>query len=551
MSITLQHLRRLAQIAAAALCVTTGALGQQAWKGQVFLDHTHGYKIQVPSGWVQMPVHIDETQVLAWFETEKSLKGDTEKGDTGLHKHASLRVIRLEKPWDGEGRNPGRRRDYADYQRRRLSSKWKFTKATETHDSTPIVKWEGQISGEDIDRGHILTWVYPGSDHDYAVQFYGLEEHFPRQRPSITNALQSFRFISRTKETKAIAAKRKPFALRDWIKKPILERQQERSAIEARHEAKVLAKLPPGWTSHQDEYFLVLSHTDSKTTRRVRDTVHAFGKWLRERFGPLSDLTPMRATVRICKNSREYDAYRRGGWRADYNFNNREVVMCNDRFHLNMKDVFWRIYHRYMLDVAPDVFFNSPEWLKSGLYSYFASARLKGRSRTKLEFVLGFNERQLYISLRRSKTPAQTMRELLTLDTGVMDDSMQLSMGMQATTLIRFLEGPGTRYKSTGKSFLCDYMRTIGELAAEADAADKRVLVWDTEEAILQIMEADRSGDEKVRVPLLDSRWTHYLEIVQERRKRFTKTLQKTACDWPKSASTTVERAFARFHSDY
>ena len=69
MSITLQHPRRLAQIAAAALCVTTGALGQQAWKGQVFLDHTHGYKIQVPSGWVQMPVHIDETQVLAWFET--------------------------------------------------------------------------------------------------------------------------------------------------------------------------------------------------------------------------------------------------------------------------------------------------------------------------------------------------------------------------------------------------------------------------------------------------------------------------------------------------
>ena len=205
-----QRLRILVHAAAVGLCVVTSTTAQQTWKGRVFHDQTHGYKIQVPVGWIQLPLHITEKQILSWFETHKPLASNKKKGDTGEFRHATMRVLRLQKPWDGKGRNPGRRRDYVDYQRRRLSAQWKFTQTAGAHNSSPIVEWHGTLSGEGIDRGHILTWVYPRGEYDYAVQFYVLEEHFQKQRALITQTLRSFRILDPREEDPGASGAHRP-----------------------------------------------------------------------------------------------------------------------------------------------------------------------------------------------------------------------------------------------------------------------------------------------------------------------------------------------------
>jgi hypothetical protein len=526
------------------LLLVNNAVSQQTLNGPLFTDKAFGFKITLPKNWLQLPLNIAEQRCLARFQSKSRFLGDTAKGDPAQSKHHSLRILKVEKPWNGEGAKQ-RRSDYADYLGRvLLKGSYKPVKTPGTHNSLPIVTWDVRLNTEGYHRGRILTWVIPRGEHDYAVQFYVLEEHYPRLRPYLIRSLASFRFIKANPVGIPVTAKSKPFALRQWLQKPLLERRRQRAIIEDHHERLVHSRLPAGWTSQRSDYFLIVSHTKPKTTRYVRDTVEAFAKWLRERIGPLTDMHPMRTTIRICKNLTEYNSYRQGGWRVDYNFANREIVMCQDSGYLNMKDVLWGVYRRYMLDVAPEVYFNAPLWLHNGLYTLFSTARLKGG---KITFPPSREQREIYQSLQDSKSVLHTAQSLMVYEKEELSDTMQA----EAAALIRFFEGSGKRCKPIGKSFLSDYMKVIQQIARELDADDEEVLAWDSEEAIAAKLESKSNSKGRVYVPRLTDRWTRYLTTVRNRRKSFVFALYKRACPWSQAERATVERAFARARSRF
>jgi hypothetical protein len=308
---------------------------------------------------------------------------------------------------------------------------------------------------------------------------------------------------------------------------------------------------------HQGEHILLLSHCDAKKTRVVLEWIEAFHEWLHERFGELSNEYPIRTTIRLCANDTEYYAYRgSGGWRADFNFADREIVMCNDRGNLNMKDVLWRVFRRYMLDIAPEVYFNLPVWLSAGLKGLFSRAYMRRR---KLVFPSAADELGIYDNLRRTKgARIWTVVDLMNdPNFGYVPDDrkMDWNLAIQSRVLVRFFDGPGKKCKAVRKDFLLHYCMEIRKLTRELDFKDPNVMAWETEDAIRVRLEQARDANDdpserqrKIYVPNYGGRWKAYLRLVRKRKPEFLKQLHARTCAWSKAEWTQVEGMYERFY---
>jgi hypothetical protein len=546
----------LLALGATILAAGRGVAQRRSMSGRVFTDKVIGLRISIPSGWVSLPIHVDERRVVGWFQSTARYAGDAKKGDVSKPSPAVMKIVCLDKPVAGAKRVYG-----YEYWLSKTQKTGTYKSRSEPgvahHDHVPVVKWDVRIAGPGIDRRRVVTWVFSGEKQDYAVEFRFLEEHVEALRRAAARSWKSFRLIPAMLELEAPYAEPR-FVLRDWLKLPLLERHRRRAAIGKSHENKVRARLLHGWTVLENEHFLVLSHTDGKTTRHALDLVSAFRGWLDARFGSISEEYPIRTIVRICANASEYRSYRSGGWRADYNFGNREVVMANDGGALNMKEVLWGVYRRYMLDMAPDVYFNQPTWFAQAMRGLVARARLKGR---KLVFPPSPEERSIFDELRRTgRARIWKAAELIKHpDFGYIPDKnpMDRDLILQALVLFRFLEDPGKRCRGIlGRGFITEYVKGIRDLVHELDAENEDVLVWDSDETLIAKFEARRAAAETpeeraerpATPPGLTTRWTTYLRTVRGRRVEFANKLFARTCSWSEKEWAQIERGFERFY---
>lgn len=527
----------------------------QVLKGRSFTDKTVGLRITIPPGWKPLPLHIDERRVIGLFMSARHYHGDPTKGDSTKGRRALMRIFRLQKPEEG---NKYRRTYSYTLAQSKYPDTYKVTNETGiAYGETAVVKWDVRIAGEGIDRQRYVTWVYSGETHDYAVECRFLEAEYENLRGLALRSLKSFRFIPATVKVEAPTVE-KPFVLRDWTKLPLLERHRRRSAAGMAHEKKVLSRLPVGWTVQKSKHFIVVSHTSAKTTRFVHDFVIAFRNWLDERFGSLSDEYPIRMTVRICGNDSECRSYRSGIWRVNYNFGNREIVMCNDRGSLNMDEVLYSVFRRYMLDEAPEVYFNLPVWLRQALAGLMQRARLKGR---RLVFPSTTDELSIFAELRRSgRAKIWKAAELMKhADFGYipLKNPMDADLILESLVLYRFIEGPGRRAAAIrGRRFITFYMKEIQKLVRELDASDDGILVWDSEATITEMYNARRAAaqtaEEKekwpTKIPRLKSRWETYSGKIRKRRAEFAKKLFERTCNWSEGQWEQFERLYEKFY---
>ncbi len=540
---------------AASLLVGGASAQYQDLKGRNFAENTVGFRITIPPDWASLPIHVDEKRVLGWFQSDRRYYGDPKKGDSQKGRRATMKVFRVAKP-DKTSRWC---RDYKYY-----LAKWQkpgtykaTTEADVAYGETAVAKWDVRIAGEEIDRQRYMTWVFSGEKLDYAVEFRFLEEKYEHLRSAALRSLKSFRFVPAT-VVPEVESVDKPFALRDWRKLPLLDRHRRRAAVGRAHEKKMLSRLPAGWTVQKSKHFLILSHTSAKMTKRVHDTVTAYRDWLDERFSSLSDDYPIRMTVRICGNESEWRSYRSGGWHADYDVENREIVTSNNRGVLKMKDLLWGVFRRYMLDKAPEVYFNLPVWLKQALGGLMGRARLKGR---KLVFPSSPEELMIFDDLRRTgRARIWKASELLKhADFGYIPDKnrMDADLIIKARVLFRFIEGPGERCKAIrGRDFITNYAKAIQQLVRELDEEDENVFVWDSEETITAIYDARRTAaptaEEKKEIPKsipsFTNRWTSYLRKVRARRTEFSNKLFARTCDWTDGEWAQFEKGFEKFY---
>ncbi len=536
------------------MVLAPGVPAQRSQKAQVVTDTTHGYRITVPAEWTSLPIHIDATRLVGWFESKRHYSGDSKKGDPPGSRPARLCIVRLDKPVEGKSVH-----DYGHRLGRMLKKDSYRTFSIDIeHEAMNIVQWDVQVGGEGVDRWRSRAWVFSGPNYDLAVEFSVRTDHFPELEPVFMRSLRSVRLIESKPLPKLAPVLRKPFVLRRWLAIPLLERHRQRAAIGAAHEKRVLSKLPAGWTVHEGRDILLLSHCDQKTTKRVLEWIEAFYGWLHDRFGKLSTEYPIRTTIRLCANETEYNAYRRsGGWRVDYNFADREVIMCDDHGNLNMKDVLWRVFRRYMLDIAPEVYFNLPVWLRQGLKGLISRAYMRRR---KLVFPSASDELGIYNNLRRTKrakiwTVVDLMNDphfgYVPPDKSPIDDDLRV----QARVLLRFFDGPGKRCKAVPKDFLLQYCVAIRKLVRELDFKNPNVMVWDTEDVVLARLEQLRDAktdpaerQARIDVPKYRTRWTNYLKLVRQRQSTFLTVLHARTCSWSKAEWTQVERAYEIFY---
>ena len=542
---------RFPQVATVSLLAALStAPAQQTLRGSQFQDKSNGFRIVLPNKWEQLPINVNANLVVAWFQSKSLFRGDASKGDTGKARRAYLGILRLAEPGSYRKRldrlfKPGR------YQA--------TSEAGRVHGSVPVVKWDVKHAVKGRDRERVIAWVFRRGEEEFVAEYRLLEAQVGTSGEQYRGSLRTFKFIAQTGKPIEVYGNARAFALNDWLGLSVIERHRRRAAEGARHEKMILDRLPEGWRVRKSEHYLIVSDADPKVTKYVESTLITFRKWLDARFGKLWEDQPIRTTIRLCKNATEYRSYRRGGVRKEYSFENREVVMCNDRGNLNLKDVFWRVFHRYMLDAAPEVYFNLPHWMRESMRHLFLRVRV---SKKGLTFPLDKQEARIFYNLERKGQPPLTFEQLLRFpdrSAGPKRKGVDF-LGMQWLTLFRFLDGPGRRSKALRRrDIFADYLLEVRKLAREMDAKDPNVLVWDSEERLRTLFDERRAaaakqvGEKKARdrwptrLPSLDSRWSSYEKIRKARAAEFHRLLFERVGTWSKMDGIRLQRAYEKF----
>lgn len=538
-------------------------IAQQSLRGRVFTDKSNGYQITIPKKWVRLPTNVDEKWIVGYFQSKKEWVGSAKAGDSLMGHKPYMKVILfddavikrfVETYKEGDVTVKSLKhpyRDYKDYVKRHLSGGFFFAEEKAgTSRGLQVMKYQIKLEKLVQDKKRYIAWVFKGQGYKIAVEFEVLESQAAKLNRTVQAALSTFKMIPRAKNASATrgGVLDRTFTDEEWAKLSAKERMEFRKEVDKARQAKMLKRLPQGWTATKSKHFLVISHTSKKRAKRVMDAAEAFRAWLNKRYGKVSDEYAMKAVIRICKNAEEYGSYHTGSSETRFNFRNREIVLYNDfsNVGINSGGMFWQIYGFFMQDKAPELLFSAPVWLDSGLDNYVSGAILKGR---KLVFQRSVAEFTAFAHLRRMKEGSiKTARELMDLDEvgtfrlGVATEAMKLRLGSQVATFFRFLEGPGRRLKFLrGKDFIVDYMQAVRATAKKLDRKAGFTLTGSKE--------ATTEAEEEEQAEKSSQRWKEYAAQAKARRKEFLVTLRKEIDSWTPDQWKQLEKAYAAYHS--
>jgi len=204
-----------------------------------------------------------------------------------------------------------------------------------------------------------------------------------------------------------------------------------------------------------------------KYTQMVLKHAEVLRVWLDKNLSYLGDGYTGKVVITICADSKEANQYRQArGWFSD----NPEIVTYQDKGGWSDSAMEWlnrSILSQWMRDKNDDLRWGAPSWIDNGLDNFIETARLKGSG---LEFKADIWESQRMKEYRRDGKLLKA-QDFFTLTSREIWGS-QDNHG-QTQFFVKFLLiGSASRSKKY-KNVFKDYLAALGEMLAEAKAAEK------------------------------------------------------------------------------
>lgn len=539
--------------------LVTGAVATQTKNG-FHEDTKYGFKIKVPSKWSGVPVDIDEKWIVAKYLCNRSYQ--PKRSEYYIDHRPYMRVIvftdAARKYKGPKVRQEGNTRiitdssvpykNYHDYLKRNLrSGGFFFDKEKPTKVSgVPAMQYEVKIEKSAGVPRRLISYVFEGDEADYAVEFEVLEDHYKKLRPLCYRALKTFKFIDRaaalsagtTGSNRVVKADTKSLGLsslshsgrKTWRKKPAAERKKRRKAHEDSRIARMTKEVPKGWKVKKSKHVLVLTHADAKYTAKIIKAAEAFRSWLDKKFGKVSDEYPMKAIIRICADSSEARLYTQSSGDAfDPESGNREIVLYKDASFRGtsseFSNLFGSMYYSYIFDKDPYLYSYGPAWIRSAIWNYVQTGKVKGRS---VVFEPGTSEKDA-LRMARRREAMKSAKEILNMTSTEMNKlyesryRLNIAMAMQ---LLRYVEGEGRRQKFL-KGFVVKYMKGVIAEGERLASKGRKYTSADTEEE-----EEARDKERK--------------QAGAKQQKEVMKALAQSVCNWSDKQWATLEKGFAK-----
>jgi hypothetical protein len=360
-----------------------------AQKGR-FESRTHGFVLEPPTGWTEIPIKPGEEWILAKFLSDKVYVHNDKLSGTLDHR-PMLEVIgfpkqvqRVEETKEETGdsksvlitiKNPYK--SYEDYLDRHHQGGGWFISADESKKVGALeARWR-EVKIEKLTNlpRRVLSCEYADAEMRYVVQVDVLETKYAALQKRLRNALESFAFIPKGPPREASPAAPPSFGWivgsdREEISQKLAERRRAWRERALRH---VKETLPEGWQKIEDEHFVFLSHASPKFTKAMQNHAQSVRKWLDEEFAHLGEGQVLPSVIRLCASSDEAVAYASGSGES-YVWDSGEVVCAQGDWILSeFASISWALTDQYLAEKSPSFYQAMPGWLSSGIHSYIGS----------------------------------------------------------------------------------------------------------------------------------------------------------------------------------
>lgn len=457
-----------------AVSLLAGAVASQ--KG-VYTDSMLGIKIKAPARWSYLGKVGDRGALRALYSSPRFYKPRQ-----GRSRHTpTMRVLWFPKPKD-DAKKPDEK------------SVWPLlTPYTSIKDYLarvyvgleqvsvelgPIGKMKGRRyifagkgnGGEDLTLHVAMVEL---EDGEFAIEFECLTDHHKKLKASFEKSLIS---LSPTTRNEA-QAETPPLWESDresWLKLDAGKRRKERETWGKKWLAARKSATEAGWKTSKTKNFLIISHADTKFTKRATKAAEVIRTWVDGWIGETSDEAVMPAVIRIYADKRELTAYQsRNLIVKKYEPQDREVLFFKDAALGNSGAGFYElilgIFNQVLHDKHPLVEPNMPRWMGTGLEGYMYGSKIKGK---KLSFFPSEAEVARFTYHKQhdnKKLPWlwDFMKEMI--GKGPKDGAAEIAWnyGPECSRLLRWLDESGSPVFGKTK-FLPNYLRQVGDLAAKA-----------------------------------------------------------------------------------
>ncbi|MBL8898300.1 MAG: hypothetical protein JNM84_11760 [Planctomycetes bacterium] len=548
--------RGSARIALSSIALVVLAEDLCAQRGR-FESRTHGFAIEAPAGWSEIPIKPGEEWILAKFLSDKVYVHNDKV--SGTHEHRPMlevigfpkQVKRVEetKEETGEGKtvlitikNPYK--SYEDYLDRHHQGGGWFLSADESKKVGALdVRWR-EVKIEKLTNlpRRILSYEYADAEMRYVVQVDVLESKHAALQKRLRDALESFVFIPKGPPREAAPAA--PPSVGWIVGKDEAEMREKlaarRRAWRERALRHVKETLPEGWQQIEDEHFVFLSHASPKFTKAMQNHAKGVRKWLDEEFGDLGNGEVLPSVIRLCASPDEANAYASGSGES-YVWDSGEVVCAQGDWILSeFASISWALTNQYLAEKSPAFYQAMPGWLSSGIHSYIGSMLV---SKTKgLVFVPNVSSLITVRQLQKEKRLPQVSdffantREQM-VERGVVDETQYWDVSRY---LVRYLlEAPEDKVK-----FLEVYLRQVMEDLETYEGTEAAKL----SEQLVQQKKPMTEEEEDAFFRDQRKRGQDWAKAFEADRRRFLENaFEKAFADWTAKDWEKVQKDFERF----
>ncbi|MEE2887368.1 MAG: hypothetical protein VX951_08035 [Planctomycetota bacterium] len=462
-----------------------GSLTSQ--KGGVYSDPLLGMKIKPPSRWTYLGKIGDRGALRILYASSRSYASKAQRGVSHI---PTMRVLWFPKPKDG-AKKPDEKSKWPmlspyssvkDYMERVYVGMKQVSVEVGA-----IGKMQGRryVTAGNGNGGQKLTLHIASvslDDGEFAIEYECLTEQHKKLKSQFEKSLLTLTPMTR----KPPAELELPMWESDregWLKKDAKTRATEREAWGKQWLRTRKAVPETGWKTHTTDGYLILSHADSKFSKRIVKATQIIRKWVDGWIGETTDETVMPAVIRIFADRRERTAYQfRDINPREYDPRVRELYFFKDAsvgntgagFAALTRGIFEHVLH----DKHPYAKRDMPRWLDNGLWGYMDSYKLKGRN---LAFVPGKIETGRFAYHKqhdnRDLQPIWGMIQERSAR-GPEDGANEPNWGYtpECTRILRWLDKGGSEFFFKSKRFLPTYLKQVGDSAVTASPAIGRLV---------------------------------------------------------------------------
>ena len=473
-----------------ALFLAAGVLSAPV-PAQIHEDNNWGFKIRVPKDWRIIPLKANERWILGKYQSNRAYQ--TKEGYEHRPEMKMIIFPEQRKKEKGSGRvrvendgetvrvtRKGNYKDYKDYLKKNFAGGGYYD-ATDPEEDTisgvRVTKYDIKVEKGARAKRRIIAWVFHLPDADLAVDIEVLEKKVDKLKSMIRGSLKTFQLAERTGKApdQGSDPTEEFISPKKWEKMTPIQRMNYRKKRVAKIIQAAVDNLPEGWKQKKSPHFTVLTHVDAKFTKKIINQAEAIRNYLDKNFYEIGDEYVPESIIRICIDSNEENAYRRGSGDA-YSSETREVTVAKKTNISRQYEMEWLsqgICGQWFSDKNDNLSSDMPPWIMIGMVQYVATGICKGK---KLAFKPNDAEKTSLREGRRNDklVMCQDLLKMTTEDFNKATRKSGWALLSQSGSMVRYLMSSKCRKSKLTKNIIITYMMNLNAVVTEAKKKDKK-----------------------------------------------------------------------------